>query len=151
MEHALAAARAAGAHGEVPVGAAVFSDNNTLLASAGNRVERDGDALQHAEMIALRQASKKLGAWRLSGCAMYVTLEPCAMCAAAIAQCRVSRLYWGASDPKSGGIEHNACVFSYSHHVPELYPSVMEDECRQLLERFFEQIRHSHRAEARNF
>lgn len=144
MALALAEARAAAARGETPVGA-VVSDPATgrVLAREGNRVRALADPTAHAEILALRAACRRLGSERLAGLDLHVTLEPCAMCAGAIALARIGRLYWGASDPKSGGVEHGARVFAHPqcHHRPELYPGLREAEAADLLRRFFAGLR----------
>jgi len=139
MEQALAQARAAGARGEVPVGAVVVNASGQVVAAAGNQTRELNDPTAHAEIVALRAACAAAGSERLPGHALYVTLEPCAMCAAAIAAARISRLYYGASDPKSGGVAHGARVFSHSqaHHVPEVYDGINEAEAAELLTAFF--------------
>src|SRR5579864_4494867 len=111
MARALEAAAAAGSAGEVPVGAVVVDGAGAVIAAAGNRVERDHDPTAHAEMLALRGAAAKLGVKRLAGCDLYVTLEPCPMCAAAIALARIRRLYFAAYDRKGGGVEHGPRIF----------------------------------------
>ena len=138
MDLALDAARAAAARGEVPVGAVVVKDG-TVLATAGNRTEADNDPTAHAEILALRAAAAHLGSPRLIGCDLYVTLEPCAMCAAAIALARIRRLYYGAEDPKGGGVDHGARVFAHPtcHHAPEVYGGLGADASAALLRRFF--------------
>lgn len=139
MGRALDAARAARARGEVPVGAVVVGPGGDVLAVAGNRTRELNDPTAHAEMLAIREACRVLGAERLVGCDLYVTLEPCAMCAAAIAAARVARVYYGASDPKSGGVAYGARVFSHpqAHHRPEVYDGIAEAEARALLRDFF--------------
>jgi len=139
MALALAAARAAAARGEVPVGAVVVSAAGEVLAEAGNRTEDLSDPTAHAEMLAIRAAAHKLGAARLVECDLYVTLEPCPMCAQAISFARIRRLYWGASDPKGGGVEHGPRIFDQPtcHHRPELYPGLSERESAELLRAFF--------------
>ena len=139
MEAALDEARAAAARGEVPVGAVVVGPDGAVLSRAGNRVRECLDVSAHAEILAIREAAKVLGSERLAGCSLYVTLEPCAMCAAAIASARVARLYYGAADPKSGGVAHGARVFSHpqAHHVPEVYDGIAEAEAAALLRAFF--------------
>ena len=139
MSLALAEARAAAARGEVPVGAVIVSPTGQVVAVAGNRTCGLSDPTAHAEMIAIRGACTVVGSERLIGCDLYVTLEPCAMCAAAISFARVRRLYYGASDPKGGGVEHGARVFSHPtcHHVPEIYPGIAEAEAAALLRDFF--------------
>ena len=140
MSEALAQARAAAAAGEVPVGAVVV-DGNTgkILAAAGNRTEADHDPSAHAEILALRDACKARGTPRLPECDLYVTLEPCAMCAQAIANARIRRLYFGAYDPKGGGVEHGARIFSQPtcHHRPEVYGGIAEAQAAALLRAFF--------------
>src|SRR5690606_35648570 len=124
MDIALAEAEAAATRGEVPVGAVlVDAATGRVVARAGNQVEALGDPTAHAEMLALREAARAMGSKWLEGCDLYVTLEPCAMCAAAISLARVRRLYFGAYDPKSGGVEHGARVFAQAtcHHRPEVY------------------------------
>ncbi|MEP1768690.1 MAG: nucleoside deaminase [Sulfitobacter sp.] len=139
MQAALAQARAAADRGEVPVGAVVVSPQGEVIAQAGNRTREDNDPTAHAEMLAIRAACKHLGAERLTGCALYVTLEPCPMCAAAISAARIARLYYGASDPKSGGVAQGARVFAHPqcHHVPEIYDGIAERESAALLIDFF--------------
>lgn len=139
MSLALDEARAAGARGEVPVGAVVISPAGEVLARAGNRTRELNDPSAHAEMLAIRAACAALGSERLVGCDLYVTLEPCAMCAGVIAAARLARVYYGASDPKSGGTAHGARVFSHSqsHHKPELYDGIDAGACEALLTQFF--------------
>jgi tRNA(Arg) A34 adenosine deaminase TadA len=114
MEQALAQAQAAAACGEVPVGAVVVGPDGAVLAAAGNRVEALADPTAHAEMLALREAARRTGGPRLVDCDLYVTLEPCPMCAAAISFARIRRLYYGAADPKSGGVESGPRVFTHA-------------------------------------
>ncbi|HEY8195097.1 MAG TPA: nucleoside deaminase [Hyphomicrobium sp.] len=139
MPLALEEARLAAARGEVPVGAVVVSPSGLVLAAAGNQTRELRDPTAHAEMLAIRAACATLGEERLVGCDLYVTLEPCPMCAAAISFARVRRLYYGAGDPKGGGVEHGARVFSHPtcHHVPEVYPGIAEAEASTLLKSFF--------------
>ena len=139
MDAALSEARAAAGRGEVPVGAVVVSPEGVVLAQAGNRVMQDRDPSAHAEVLAIRQACAALGSERLTGCALYVTLEPCAMCASLISQARIARLYYGASDPKSGGVGQGARVFeqAQSHHKPEIYDGICEAEAAAMLRDFF--------------
>ncbi len=139
MEIALDEARDAGARGEVPVGAVILSSQGNVLARAGNRTREMDDPTAHAEILAIREACRHLESERLTGCALYVTLEPCAMCAAAISAARLSRLYYGAADPKSGGVAQGPRVFSHpqAHHVPEVYDGIAEVECAALLKQFF--------------
>lgn len=140
MGQALDEARAAAARGETPVGA-VLVDRATgeIRAAAGNRVRERHDPTAHAEILAIREACAALGSERLPGHELWVTLEPCAMCAAAIAGARIERVYFGASDPKSGGVEHGARVFDHpqAHHRPEVYGGLAEADCAELLRAFF--------------
>lgn len=139
MDQALEEARAAGARGEVPVGAVVVSPEGQIVARAGNRTRELSDPTGHAEVLAIRAACAAAGSERLVGHDLYVTLEPCAMCAAAIAAARIARVYYGASDPKSGGVAHGARVFSHAqaHHVPEVYDGIGAREAEDLLRGFF--------------
>ncbi|MFL4472057.1 nucleoside deaminase [Tateyamaria armeniaca] len=139
MELALEEARAAGARDEVPVGAVVVAPGGDVVARAGNRTRELRDPTAHAEMLAIRAACAALGSERLGGHSLYVTLEPCAMCAAAIAAARIERLYYAASDPKSGGVAQGARVFSHaqSHHVPQIYDGIAASEAEALLRDFF--------------
>ena len=143
MQIALKEAHAAAQRGEVPVGAVVVSAEGQIVARAGNRMRETCDPSAHAELLAIRAACAKLGQERLSGHDLYVTLEPCAMCAGLIAVARIRRLYYAASDPKSGGVEHGARVFNHrqSHHKPEVYPNISEVESQKLLKEFFNNIR----------
>jgi tRNA(adenine34) deaminase len=138
MRLALDEARAAAAAGEVPVGAVVTLDG-AVVARVGNAPRRLSDPTAHAEMRAIREAAGALGRDRLEGCDLWVTLEPCAMCAGAIAHARIRRLYYGAADPKGGGVEHGARVFAHPtcHHRPEVYPGLGEGEAAALLRGFF--------------
>lgn len=138
MGLALEEARAAGARGEVPVGAVIVAEGQ-LVARAGNRTRELADPTAHAEMLAIRAACGKLGSERLGGHDLYVTLEPCPMCAAAISAARIGRLYYGAADPKSGGVAVGARIFSHPqcHHVPEVYDGIGGGEAEALLKRFF--------------
>jgi tRNA(Arg) A34 adenosine deaminase TadA len=138
MEAALEAAREAAGKGEVPVGAAVLRDG-AVVAVAGNANRSPPDPTGHAEIRALRLAATALGSERLIGCDLYVTLEPCAMCAGAIAHARIARLYYGASDPKGGAVEHGARIFEQAQcfHRPDVYSGMGEAEAAQLLRRFF--------------
>ncbi|PKP71820.1 MAG: tRNA-specific adenosine deaminase [Alphaproteobacteria bacterium HGW-Alphaproteobacteria-4] len=139
MDLALAEARAAGARGEVPVGAVVVAPGGRVLAAAGNRTRELADPTAHAEILALRAACAAAGSERLPGHDLYVTLEPCPMCAAALSNARIARLYYGAVDPKSGGVAHGARVFTHPqcHHVPELYDGIAAAEAEVLLKAFF--------------
>ena len=139
MSIALEEARAAGARGEVPVGCVVVSDG-TIVARAGNRTIADHDPTAHAELIAIRAAASTLGSERLTDCDLYVTLEPCAMCAAAVSFARIRRLYFGAADAKGGAVEHGVRFFAAPtcHHRPEVYGGINESECGELLKSFFQ-------------
>ena len=139
MLAALAEAEAAGARGEVPVGAVVVGADGGVLGRAGNRARELADPTAHAEMLAIRQACAAQGSERIDGVDLYVTLEPCPMCAAAISFARIRRLYWGAGDPKGGGVEHGARIFSQPtcHHAPELYGGFEEARAAALLRNFF--------------
>lgn len=139
MQKALEEARAAALRGEVPVGAVVLGPDGAVLAGAGNEVEARRDPTAHAEILALRAAAARLGAPRLPDCELVVTLEPCAMCAAAIALFRVRRLVFGAYDFKGGGVEHGPRIFDQptTHHRPEVVGGVEEAACAALLRDFF--------------
>ena len=139
MNLALAEAHGAAARGEVPVGAVVISPTGTVIAAAGNRTRELHDPTAHAEVLAIRAACRALGSERLVGHDLYVTLEPCAMCAGAISQARIARLYYGAADPKSGGVAQGARVFAHPqcHHAPEVYDGIAADQAAALLTRFF--------------
>jgi tRNA(adenine34) deaminase len=139
MELALEEARAAGARGEVPVGCVIVRGGE-VLARAGNRTLADRDPTAHAELLAIRQAAAALGTERLIDYDLYVTLEPCAMCAAAMAFARIRRLYFGVSDPKGGAVENGVRFFSQPtcHHRPEVYGGINESECAGLLKEFFQ-------------
>jgi tRNA(Arg) A34 adenosine deaminase TadA len=139
MARALGEASAAAAQGEVPVGAVLTDAAGAIVAASGNRVERDRDPTAHAEMVAIRDAAARLGLKRLAGCDLHVTLEPCPMCAAAIALARIRRLYFGAYDPKGGGVEHGPRIFDQPtcHHRPEIYGGIGERAAAELLRRFF--------------
>ncbi len=140
MSLARDAAVAAAEQGDAPIGAVlVDTANGRIVAAAGNRVERDGDPTAHAEMLAIRTGAAVLGAKRLPYCDLYVTLEPCAMCAQAIAHARIRRLYFGAYDAKGGGVDHGARIFGQPtcHHRPEVVGGLLERECGDLLRAFF--------------
>ncbi|SUZ30619.1 tRNA-specific adenosine deaminase [Roseibaca ekhonensis] len=143
MPLALREARNAATRGEVPVGAVIVDRSGTVLAAAGNRTRERNDPTAHAEVLAIRAACAALGQERLLDCDLYVTLEPCAMCAQAVAHARLRRLYYGASDPRSGGVAHGARVFSHPqcHHVPQVYDGLEADAARKLLTSFFEKLR----------
>ncbi|WP_152044642.1 nucleoside deaminase [Aureimonas psammosilenae] len=142
MELALHEARSAAARGEVPVGAVVVLDGE-VVGRAGNRTREMSDPTAHAEMLAIRQTCASLGQERLNGADLYVTLEPCAMCAAAISFARIRRLYYGAPDPKGGGVSHGARFYAQPtcHHAPEVYPDIAEREAGDILRRFFAERR----------
>jgi len=139
MDLALAEAEAAGARGEVPIGAVLVSARGEVLARAGNRTLELRDPTAHAELLAIRQACAKLGSERLVDCDLHVTLEPCAMCAAAISFARIRRLYFGAPDPKGGAVEHGPRLFGQPtcHHAPEIYGGIGEARASALLKQFF--------------
>lgn len=140
MDLALAEAEAAGARGEVPVGAVlVEGSSGAVLARSGNQVEALKDPTAHAEMIVIREAAASAGLKRLEGADLYVTLEPCAMCAAAISFARLRRLYFGAGDPKGGAVEHGPRFFAQAtcHHRPEVYGGIGERPAGELLRAFF--------------
>ncbi len=139
MDDALAEARAAQAADEVPVGCVIVRDG-AVIARAGNRTLRDRDPTAHAEMLAIRQAAAALGSERLTDCDLYVTLEPCAMCAAAISFARIRRLYYGAADPKGGAVENGVRFFASPtcHHRPEVYGGIGESEAAALLQGFLQ-------------
>ena len=141
MQRAIAAAEEAALTGEVPVGAVVVEwASGRVLAVAANRVEAEADPTAHAELIAIRAAARALGVPRLEGCDLYVTLEPCAMCATALSHARIRRLYFGAYDPKGGGVEHGPRIFEQptSLHRPEVYGGIEEARCGALLRAFFQ-------------
>lgn len=140
MALALAEARAAAARGEVPVGAVLVDGRSgAVIAAAGNRVETDRDPTAHAELLVIRAGAAALGAPRLAEADLYVTLEPCPMCAQAISFARIRRLYFGAYDPKGGGVEHGPRIFAQAtcHHAPEIYGGLAESEAGDLLKKFF--------------
>jgi tRNA(adenine34) deaminase len=139
MTLALVEAKAAGARGEVPVGAVLLGPDGRVLAQDGNRVEELADPTAHAELLVLRQAARTLRRSRLVDCDLYVTLEPCPMCAQAISFARIRRLYYGAADPKGGGVDHGPRIFTSSscHHAPEVYGGIGERPAEALLKAFF--------------
>jgi tRNA(adenine34) deaminase len=139
---ALDEARTAGARGEVPVGCVIVHDG-AVVARAGNRTLADRDPTAHAEIIAIRAAAASLGSERLEGCDLYVTLEPCAMCAGAVAFARIRRLYYGAADPKGGAVDNGVKFFASAscHHRPEIYGGLAEAEAGALLKEFFRERR----------
>lgn len=128
--------------GEVPVGAVVVHQGQ-VIAKGHNLVEIQTNPVAHAELLVIQEAAKLLGDVRLDSCDLYVTLEPCAMCAQAISHARIQRLYFGAFDPKSGGVDHGARIFSHAtcHFKPDVYGGIQEDACRQLLQSFFSKLR----------
>ena len=138
MDLALKAAESAGNAGEVPIGCVVVR-NNEVIATAANRTLTDRDPTAHAEVLALRQAAKTIGSERLVDCDLYVTLEPCTMCAGAISFARIRRLYYGAADPKGGAVDSGVRFFASPtcHHAPEVYSAVGEQEAAMLLKEFF--------------
>jgi tRNA(adenine34) deaminase len=140
MQRALAEAEAAAARGEVPVGAVLLGADGEVLAAAGNRVEELSDPTAHAELLAIREAARNLGTPRLVAADLYVTLEPCPMCAQAISFARIRRLYYGAGDPKGGGVVHGPKIFASSscHHAPEVYGGIGERQAAALLRAFFQ-------------
>jgi tRNA(adenine34) deaminase len=142
MKDALAEARKAAALGEVPVGCVIVHDN-LIIARAGNRTRIDKDPSAHAEILALRQACQRVGSERLPACDLYVTLEPCAMCAAALSYARIRRLYFGAEDDKAGAVSNTVRYFHQKgcHHRPEIYQGFEEEACRQILLDFFREKR----------
>lgn len=142
MPRALAAAGQAAAAGEVPIGAVIVKDG-VVIAEAHNSPRTDHDPTAHAEILAIRRAAKVLGDERLTGCELWVTLEPCAMCAGAIAHARIARLYYAASDPKGGAVEHGARVFDQPQCLPrpEVYSGIGEQESAELLRGFFKDRR----------
>ncbi|MBB3966408.1 cytosine deaminase [Rhizobium metallidurans] len=139
MELALEEARAAGARGEVPIGAVVVLDG-TVIASSGNRTRELNDITAHAEVAAIRMACEALGQERLTGADLYVTLEPCTMCAAAISFARIRRLYYGAEDPKGGGVDSGVRFYAQPtcHHAPEVYSGMSEVQAAEILRGFFQ-------------
>ena len=143
MDDALEEAAKAFERGEVPVGAVIVETSGNIIARAGNETRERMDPSAHAEVIAIRKACNTLKTERLLNCDMYVTLEPCAMCAALIAHARIRRVYFAASDPKSGGVQQGARVFEHkqTHHVPEIYSGIGEEKAAKLLRNFFSKKR----------
>ncbi|MGE0004107.1 MAG: nucleoside deaminase [Parvibaculaceae bacterium] len=143
MSLAFAEAESAGGRGEVPIGCVIVDQSGNVMAKAGNRTLELRDPTAHAEMLAIREAAAALGSERIAGCDLYVTLEPCAMCAAAISFARIRRLYFAASDEKMGGVEHGARFFAQAtcHHRPDVYGGLGEARARELLRRFFRRRR----------
>ena len=142
MDMALEEGRAAGARGEVPVGCVIVRDG-AVVVRAGNRTLADRDPTAHAEIIAIRAAAASLGSERLDACDLYVTLEPCAMCAGAVAFARIRRLYYGAADPKGGAVDNGVKFFASPtcHHRPDIYGGIAEAEASMLLKSFFKERR----------
>ena len=143
MNRALQEAAAAAERGETPVGAVLTGPDGRVLAADGNRVRELNDPTAHAEILVIREGARVLGTERLTGCGLTVTLEPCAMCAGAIAHARIGRIWYGASDPKGGGVEHGARVFAHPtcHHRPETFGGLQEAESAALLRAFFKSRR----------
>ncbi len=143
MGLAVTEAEQAAASGEVPVGAVLVSETGEVLAQAGNRTEELGDPTAHAEMLVIQAATTASRSPRLENCYLYVTLEPCPMCATAISFARLRRLYFGAFDPKGGGVEHGPKIYNQPtcHHAPEIYSGIEESRCSELLKDFFAQRR----------
>ncbi|WNK00017.1 nucleoside deaminase [Thalassospiraceae bacterium LMO-JJ14] len=143
MAIAMDEANKAAGRGEVPVGAVLVSADGRVLAQAGNRVEADADPTAHAEMLVIREAARATGSPRLGDCDLFVTLEPCAMCAQAMSLARIRRLVFAAYDPKGGGVEHGARVFSHPtcHHSPEVVGGLMESDASAMLKDFFRERR----------
>ncbi len=143
MERALAEAEAAATRGEVPVGAVITDAEGHILAADGNRMRERLDPTAHAEILAIREAARLLGAIRLVDCDLHVTLEPCPMCAGAISFARLRRLYYGAGDPKGGGVDHGPRLFTAPscHHAPEVYGGINERRAAELLKNFFRERR----------
>ena len=142
IQTALDLAKKAFDSGETPVGAVIFdTKTKKILCSAHNLTEQDNDPTAHAEILAIRKAGKLLGNTNLSGYSLFVTLEPCSMCAAAIAWAKLDNVYFGAYDVKSGGVEHGAKMFTYTHHKPNVFGGFHETECANLMSNFFENLR----------
>lgn len=139
MELALAEAEKAAQRGEVPVGAVIVDERGSVIAQAGNRTIELSDPTAHAEMLVIRQACASMSSQRLTGCDIYVSLEPCPMCAQAISCARINRIYYGAEDPKSGGVDHGPRIFDHAscHHKPEVYGGIGEKRAATLLTDFF--------------
>lgn len=138
MARAIELARHAAAEGEVPVGAVVTDRAGNRLSEAANRTRTDHDPTAHAEILALRAAARAIGNERLLDCTLFVTLEPCPMCAAAIAEARIARLVYAAPDPKGGGVEHGPRIFTHMRHCPEIVTGISEQESAALLRTFFQ-------------
>lgn len=136
-------AKQAALNNEVPVGAAIIDNEKKIIALTSNKVEEYNDPTAHAEILAIKQACKALKNTKLNNCDLYVTIEPCPMCASAISLSRIRRLYFGAYDPKTGGVDHGAKIFAHqnTHHKPEYYGGFYEAECAQLMKDFFKEKR----------
>ncbi|MCP4394213.1 MAG: nucleoside deaminase [Alphaproteobacteria bacterium] len=144
MDYALEEAKKAFDRGEVPVGAVLINNlTNQIISSSGNQTEELNDPTAHAEILVIKEACLKLNQTRLENCDLYVTLEPCSMCATAISFARIKKLFFGAYDPKSGGVDHGAKIFSHKtcHHVPEVYGGIKEQQCKKLITIFFKKLR----------
>lgn len=143
MQYALELAEAAAEDGEIPVGAVIVQKSTGEIIGEGrNMREKDRNALAHAEIIAINQACRNLNSWRLSGCVMYVTLEPCPMCCGAIINSRIDCVYFGAFDNKAGSVESKQCMFNMGYnHKPEVFSGIMQEECSGILSAFFRQLR----------
>jgi len=143
MNLAIQQAHAAAARGEVPVGAVLIGPTGTILAEDGNRMREHKDPTAHAEMVVLRQAARVLDQWRLDDCTLYVTLEPCIMCAGALSLARIKRICYGAGDPKGGGVTHGPRFFEQPtcHHTPEVVQDIQADACGRILKEFFQKRR----------
>lgn len=139
----MAEARAAATRGEVPIGAVIAGPDGRQIVAIGNQMRALADPTAHAEVLAIREACRIMGDMRLTGCDLYVTLEPCPMCATAISFARIRRLYFAASDPKGGGVEHGPRIFNQPtcHHAPEVYGGIREQEAAALLVSFFAERR----------
>lgn len=147
MKKALTLAREAGAEGEVPVGAVIVRDGE-IIATGKNGRERDKNALSHAEIEAIDNACKKLGGWRLPRCELYVTLEPCPMCAGAIINSRIEKVYFGAYDKKAGSVRSLVQLFELPYnHKPEVFGGIMEEECAGVLSDFFRNLRNNKKSD----
>ncbi len=143
MQIAIEAAQAAGAAGEVPVGAVIVNASDTILAIAGNRRERDHDPTAHAEILALRQAGLKSQTWKLPNCRLYVTLEPCSMCAAALSQARIEQIIYGADDPKAGALRSvlNLPTLAGHFHQPKVIGGIKQKHCQIILNKWFQVLK----------
>ncbi len=147
MNIAIEEAKQAGLIGEVPVGAVIIDQNKNIIARARNLVESLNDATAHAEILAIQAASKSLGTWRLNDCEIFTTLEPCAMCACAIENARLKRVYFGCEDAKRGAVYNGPKIFNQitCHHKPEVYDGILAKESKQLLKSFFQNLRNNNK------